>query len=892
MAALEALLAYRRAVAAVGALLLGLAAWLLLPRPAASEVREPAVRALLVDASASVVRRRPGWLPWIRAELARQAQLAVEDEGGAAQQLAVVVFGADVAVRFGPGAPAELIARLEARAGAPFDTAAEDDGASALAGALEVAAGWTAAATRPPGEVILLGDGGWTGANPAPWLGRLAAAGVAVRHAPPPPATRPDGAVLSVDLPEVVEVGAPLVATARVRVDGPLVAPEGTGPVLLCEVSGGGGTRTDVVPLALGPGETERRVPIALGPADYGRTEVAVRIALPGGVDPVPENDRAAASTVAEGELVCGAVAAVASREALERWLAPAGAALFPGLQVLLLRPDELAGKLDQLDLLVTYDVPLDDLPAPLLAPFVERGGGWLAVSGWGFLGDWSPGPGGRSELHRMLPMRPAPTDVGPRDVVLLVDGSGSMAGEPFNLVRAAAVEMVAAALPSDAIELRFFTEVIDERHLLRKRSALRSASRAETREAAAQRLLGARVPGGSTWILSCLDQLLTEREGKEREALVLLLTDGQEGGHMPDPAAKAAELVERYRAARTRLRVIAVGEQADLGFLGRLVAPGEEVVQAADLADLELIFQREVNRARVADAETEAGLAVRRAPASADSLAAELLAPEGALALPPIERLVRNELVGGASLLWETADGDPLLAVARAGLGRTALFASSPRASWASRWSLGAERFGAVLRWLGRGRARGGPRASLAPARGGGLEVRLERLAGPWPATVSAALFDPEVRRGAEGLRAPIELDLAPAHPGDPGLSRRVGALPRTLREAAAGRTLSLLLDVPAGAPLPAGPLALPLAVPPAPEFVAEPGGTAPGLNGGAEPETEAAAAPRAATAGAPGPGHPAGPPLAGLGLALLFLGGTARRLAEAVQGRGPSGR
>ncbi|MCZ6598475.1 MAG: VWA domain-containing protein, partial [Planctomycetota bacterium] len=776
--------ALNRLFALGGIVLVGCAAWLLLPRPVEGRTpTRPAARVCLVDASASTVRRRPDWLPWVRAALRAEAQAA----GSAGEELCVVVFASDVTVRYGPGPADGFLAELQGRGGKPFDPTAARDDASRLAGALELAAGIAAARDRPPGSVILFGDKSFTGADPGAELARLVAEGVAFSVVEPPRARLSDVGIVALRMPPRVEVGAPLVATVELLVRaasapgaqefevllvGTLHTQAGPRP-LLKSVHGAG--------LAAGGVVT---VPIDLGPAEYGRSELELACVTRPRVDPIAENDRMRSATVAGGELVLGAVATEKSLPFLERWLRPTGSSVLPGIQVVVTTPAELPGLLSDLDLVVSFDVPLDRLPEEMLVPFVQRGGGFLALSGWGFLGDWSPGLS-EDGLHRLLPMRPAPSETGPRDVVLLVDGSGSMAGEPFDLVRAAAIEMVAVALPSDEISLRFFTEFLERPTLIRRRAR-------DSGEEATRRLLKERVPGGSTHILSSIDALTQERERSDgHEALVLMLSDGRERGFDPEPAETAATLVARLRAARTRLRVIAVGDDADLDFLGLFAAPGEEVVRAGDLTDLETIFQREVNRARVT--EGDALRVVPRASAPG-SLGAEIhAAGEVADDPPPLERFVKNTARPGAEVLWASEDGEPLLAVARVGSGRIALFASVPREGWAAGWVGGATRFGPLLRWLGRDRVRAGPEARVEDGR-----VVLEGLEGDWPPVVEALLTDP-TERGFE----PIPLRLYPpaAAPGASPLTQRSAALDRVLVEGRAGRHLALLFEAPTGA-------------------------------------------------------------------------------------------
>jgi hypothetical protein len=866
------LAAARNALIGAGALLVAVAAWRLLPRSGPSDVREPAVRVVVVDASASVVRRRPGWLPWVRARIADEARAA----GAAGEHAALIVFAADVELRAPPGPPELLLARLAGRAGAPLDPGMRADGASDLAGALDVAAGLVRDPRRPPGAVVLLGDALATGRDPALALARMHAAGVRTHLLAPPAAELGDAALVALEAPRAVEIGAPLVARATLELRPPL--PDRI--VVMVELSGSAGLKSEIatVDVPRGGGRVVARIP--LGAAAPGRTQIDARLVVAGG-DPLPENDRASCATVAAGELVCAVLARDSARADCDAWIARGGASPLPGVQMLAVAPADLARVIDDLDCLLTFDVPLDELPRELVASFVQRGGGWLAVSGYGFLGDWSPDGPPEEGLHPLLPLFPAPLDGGPRDVVLMVDGSGSMSGEPFDLVRTAAVEMVAAALPRDEIQLRFFTETLERPLVLRRRdgdgrtpagtgAGDRAGDRDRTREAAARSLLSARVPGGSTWILACLDQLADERERSDREALVLLLTDGREAGQAPDPVAKAAGLVARMRSARAGLRVIAVGRDADVPFLERLVAPGEELVRAGDLDDLAQIFQREINRARVVDAPA---LEVRRVH-DGGPLADALLAPADAEPLPPLQRVVRDLPRAGATVLWETADGDPVLAAWQVGLGRTALFASAPRPGWGTAWSGAPERFGALLRWLGRGARERGPTASIERGLDGVARLVVQGLPADAPARIAARLLRSD---GADEL-ARLELDLAPRHAVDPGLDRRAARLaPEVLGQARGSAVVALGWD--------ATRLGLPLVVPRPPEFLPAEAPERERAAWDVAPEPAAAPAPGAGT-GEQGPG--AGPSLLAAGLALVFAGA----VAGGVQGRRPSGR
>ena len=83
------------------------------------------------------------------------------------------------------------------------------------------------------------------------------------------------------------------------------------------------------------------------------------------------------------------------------------------------------------MDAVLTLDVGPAELPGHAMRAFIDSGGGWLATIGWHFLGSWSPaGQAAEGDLSSILPLDPGNEGGTERDVVLLVDGSGSMAGE------------------------------------------------------------------------------------------------------------------------------------------------------------------------------------------------------------------------------------------------------------------------------------------------------------------------------------------------------------------------------------------------------------------------------------------------------------------------------
>ena len=853
-----------------------LAAWLLVPRPLPGEELLGPVRVALVDASASVRRTRPDWPRWVLARLREEAD-AAREEGAS---FAVVSYARGVGRGFGPGTAEEFLELLAGRAGRPFDprSAAGADDASRLAAALEVGRGLALAPGRRPGTIVLVGADGWTGDDPTAELVALANGGARVLHRQPPPPERTDLAVRSVDLPQRIEAGAPLLALVWLDLLPGADAPSHAR--LAVELETSGLPRRFELRARLPETAGSVDVPVDLGPAAFGRTEVRIEVTpldAAGAelVDPVFENDRGAAATRAAGELVLLVAARGEDLGSARAWLAPSGSSALAGIQFRFAALEEVPFLLEQADALISFDVALRDLPEGPLQRFVERGGGWLATSGSHFLEDWVPGEPAEG-LHGLLPLAPAPLEAGERDVLLLVDGSGSMEGEPFDTVRTACLDLVAAALPSDEVALRFFTTHLLEAHLVKPRTDGARVDREES-AGAARRLLALRVPEGDTQIMGSLEELARARRGARNECLALFLSDGLERQDYSDPAGRAQRVLAALAETRTALRPIAIGAKADREFLALLARAGEEVLAPSGLEDLREIFHRAVTGARCREG---AALALAWVPSPTGSTGAQL----GLLGepLPPVERFVKNELrpeagAMGAEVLWQGDRGEPVLALARAGLGRTAVFASLPGEGWAAHYTrrlgLGEPaRFAGLLRWLARGPERRPEGLSLSLDPDG--ELVLSGLGRDWPATVPVSVL----LSGDSDAREAFVVELRPpalGAGGDP-LALRVGVAPiEAFRDAlaalAAGRTPYFRLIAPDGEEL-----FFPIDLGTPPEFVARAGGP--------DPLRATLAAVRSGRgrvvegpAGAAG--HPAGPWVLALGSLCLALGFLLRR-------------
>ncbi len=674
------------------------AARLLVPR---ERVPPPRVRSILLDVSASVTRAAPSAGRFLRAVLAREAERARERH----EEILVVSVAADCRRIFGPGDPERLLELLEGRGGEPLEpVAAEDSGAdlgSELARGVRLIDEILASHGAAGGSLRLVGDGSYTGDDPAPHVERLRGLGIDWLGVDPVPRERFDAAVIDLRVPLRIESGAPLAATAVVLLHpgADVLPPE---HVLEVAVEDALGRRAVEQPLALVP-LVPTAVTVQLGSPAEGRTRVSARVRPRVGFDPTPENDELDAAVRVGESLVVGVVRPSELEADVAAFLEPAP----PGIDLLSLSSGELPAALHGLDAVLAFDVPLDELPAALLSTFVRTGGGLFVAGGFRALAGWSaePRPG---ELARILPLRPDPGADEPRRVIVLVDGSGSMQGEPFELVRTAVRELVRAAPPRDEIELCFFTAVLHPARTLRRQDS----SSSEAADLARQ-LLDARVPGGSTRIVESLEQLVSKREGAEDRALVLLLTDGREPPDVIRAEERARQAAAALAGLRTELVVFAVGPQSDRRFLTWLAGTEEAIRSTDELAGLAELFRREVNRERTRQGEIEVF-------AREGGLAAQVLGPRARF--EPIARHLRCTARLGAEVVLASGDGEPILGVAREALGRTAALATLPFGDWAPNGVWRSADFLPLFRWLAR---RSAPAPPFVVVEGSKLLVR-----------------------------------------------------------------------------------------------------------------------------------------------------------------------
>jgi uncharacterized membrane protein len=771
-------IALARASLAASLCALSIAAWLYFPSIGGALDRERPLRVVVYDGSKSAVSRDVNGGSGLRSALTSEARTAREMH----EDLCVIGFGAEVKRVFGPGSPDDFIARAAAS-----DALRVRDDESRLASALDVARELFASRPRERSRLCLLVDRTYTGADPRPALERIRDDGVAIEWIEMPPASAPDAAIAALIAPETIEPGAPLSIACDVVLRRGSRTPSELEPRLHVRcVRPSGVLERDLlldVPAAIAndeDGYASWRVRCDLERADPGRTLVEASVHVHG--DVVPENDSASATITCGGAIVVGCVLGSDEQDRPPSWLAKIAAS--GGVQALPVRAADLAAELGSLDVLVTGDVPLASLPAQLIASFVERGGGWLSLAGFeswrAFLQPIDASVASDEHtLLDLLPLEPIAGDPRTRDVLFVIDGSGSMVGEPFERARAAIAPLIALASSRDRVGVAIFSASLgDTVPLFAPQSEARTS---ESLRAAEEKLASLVAPGGPTALFASLETIAQRRSSAQGDALVFVLSDGRDVSE-PAPAVRARAIVEKLGATRTRLAVVAVGEDPDLDLLRALVPEGHSLIAERTLASAEALrevralFEREISSERTREGTDLFVLPATAELARADGLGSDVLAAEIESVHPPwpaTTRFVRVQKRENAAVLWTSRDGDPLLAVQRVGLGECAAIAFAIP-EWAPAWSERADLLGPLVRALGRGKRALEPRVALR-----GDELEIDRLEPTTPPVLEASIFPAD----AASNRAPLARTLlcAPSSGSDPR-TRRMGLLPRDL--------------------------------------------------------------------------------------------------------------
>lgn len=184
---------------------------------------------------------------------------------------------------------------------------------------------------------------------------------------------------------------------------------------------------------------------------------------------------------------------------------------------------------------------------------------------------------GGTFRLTILPPTTAAPPR--PRDVVLLLDRSGSMSGWKMVAARRAAARIVDTLTPADRFAVITFDHSVDypedlgaklvegtDRHRFR---AVEHLARVEAR--------------GGTELLAPIQAAMKLLRSKDRDRVIVLVTDGQVGNEDQILAGVSSGLKD------IRVHTVGIDRAVNAGFLGRFAAVGggrSELVESEDRLD------------------------------------------------------------------------------------------------------------------------------------------------------------------------------------------------------------------------------------------------------------------------------------------------------------------
>ena len=210
-----------------------------------------------------------------------------------------------------------------------------------------------------------------------------------------------------------------------------------------------------------------------------------------------------------------------------------------------------------------------------LRLPYAGDGSGAVAVEDPG-----AERPEGTYQLV-VVPPEDAATVARPKDVVLLLDRSGSMGGWKMVAARRAAARVVDTLTTADRFAVLTFDHQVDRPEDLGKGLA---EATDRNRFRAVEHLSRADARGG-TELLSPLREGLSLLAGSDRrERVLVLVTDGQVGNE----DQILSELTPLIGA--TRVHTVGIDRAVNVGFLGRLAALGAgrcELVESEDRLDV-----------------------------------------------------------------------------------------------------------------------------------------------------------------------------------------------------------------------------------------------------------------------------------------------------------------
>lgn len=330
----------------------------------------------------------------------------------------------------------------------------------------------------------------------------------------------------------------------------------------------------------------------------------------------------------------------------------------------------------DSLQELAGYDgIILSDIPAhrigearmTAIRDYVEKlGGGFVMIGGMN-----SFGVGGyyRTPIEEVLPVKlkaPDQEESQSSALALVIDRSGSMAGQKIEICKAAAIASAELLSTKDFIGVYAFDSQVHEIVPMTRVTSTSGIASQIT-------LLGS---GGGTNIYPGMVKAREELNAlKAKIKHMIVLTDGQSSGE------GYQALASQCHAEGITISTVAVGAGAQVGLLQSIAAAGGgQSYVTMDPNSIVRIFTQ--------DTLTHTGRMIREEAFEPRLVEAHPMLRdwEDGLA-PPLLGYVKTNRKATAQVPLVTDTGDPLLAHWRFGLGKVTAFTSDCKSRWAALW-------------------------------------------------------------------------------------------------------------------------------------------------------------------------------------------------------------
>lgn len=398
-------------------------------------------------------------------------------------------------------------------------------------------------------------------------------------------------------------------------------------------------------------------------------------------------------------------------------------------------RPVE--GLPDSLQELAGYDgIILSDIPAHRLGEarmaamrdYVEKLGGGFVMAG----GMNSFGVGGyyRTPIEELLPVKlkaPDQEEFQSSALALVIDRSGSMAGQKIEICKSAAIASAELLTNKDSIGVFAFDSQVHEIVPMTKVTSTSTIAAQVAR-------IGS---GGGTNVYPGMAKAREElNKVKAKIKHMIVLTDGQTSGE------GYQALASQCHAEGITISTVAVGAGAQVGLLQSIAAAGGgQSYVTMDPGSIVRIFTQ--------DTLTHTGRMIREDPFEPKLTERHPMLRdwEDGVA-PPLLGYVKTNRKATAQVPLVTDTGDPLLAHWRFGLGKVTAFTSDCKSRWAALWVSGWDGYSRLWSQILRETAR--------PPQGWNMDLQIEESGAEVTVSVDLA-EDASTRRDGAAVEAEV---------------------------------------------------------------------------------------------------------------------------------------